>query len=65
MFKRYIYLNKDHKKWPQHKWFVSIYQEQESRSLWTRRVQFGLLSLFSLSVTHSHNFLLEISQNNW
>ena len=29
------------------------------------RVQFGLLSLFPLSVNHSHYFLLETSKNNW
>ena len=30
--------------------------KQESGSLWTQRVQFGLLSLFPLSVNHSHYF---------
>ena len=43
---------------PEKKW-------QESGSVWTQWVQFGLLSLFPSSVNHSHYFLLEISKNNW
>ena len=39
--------------------------KQESGSLWTQRVQFGLLFLFPLSGNHSHYFFIEISKNNW